>query len=127
MAERELRYIVLKLKDVEKLPKRRRDQLDAICGEVKDIREERGAMRDGMCIVVEKDWPEYEPTLAAILARMDRETACTDDGYCHDCEDVRHCGTIKRCVFGKRPTVGVGGLDHQTFSHDAPLGKEPQQ
>lgn len=29
-----------------------------------------------------------------------------DDGYCSDCEDVRHCGTLKKCLYGKRPVAG---------------------
>lgn len=29
------------------------------------------------------------------------------DGYCHDCEDVRHCGTVRKCLHGKPGTPGV--------------------
>jgi hypothetical protein len=80
MAELENRYLVLKNKDLDKLPKRQRDALYRICTAVRAIRHERGADRDGSCIVVEKDWPEYEPTLAAILARVDRDAASPDGG-----------------------------------------------
>lgn len=31
----------------------------------------------------------------------------SDDGYCHDCEDVRYCGTMGKCLLGKRAVVGV--------------------
>lgn len=74
-AKLEERYLVLKLKDVGRLPKRQRETLYRICTAVRAMRIERGAHPDNACIVVEKDWPEYEPTLAAILARADREVA----------------------------------------------------
>lgn len=75
MAELEQRYIVLKLKDVKKLPKRKQLALHNICLAVRDVRDSRGVPRFMSCIVVEESWPEYEPTVAAILSRVDKETA----------------------------------------------------
>lgn len=69
MAELERRYVVFKLKDIEPLPQRVKDALFVVESAVQQARHERGADPDMPCLVVEKDWPEYAPTLAAILAR----------------------------------------------------------
>lgn len=79
-AKLEERYLVLKLKDVERLPKRQRETLYRICTAVRAIRIDRGAQPDNACIVVEKDWPEYQPTLDAILDRVDRKDAAGVEG-----------------------------------------------
>lgn len=67
----EHRYIVFKIKDInEYLNPLERTVL-------RDIRDRIDSERiqDGKdildCIVVERDWPEYGPTLAAISARVD--------------------------------------------------------
>lgn len=71
--KRELRYTVLKNKDVEKyLDGDDILLLVALCDKVTI-----GRYRDGkpamQCVVVEKDWPEYEPTWDAIGKRVDAE------------------------------------------------------
>lgn len=77
--QRETRYVVLKLKDVEHYvtPEGQRD-LDLICAAVNAGRamEERGRLG---CVVVERDWPEFEPTWAAIESRMTGKQAAVSD------------------------------------------------
>lgn len=68
--EREHRYLVIKVKDA-------REYLDAqdqhLLDEISD-RIDLGRIRAGKepleYVVVERDWPEYEPTWAAIEARI---------------------------------------------------------
>jgi len=69
--ERENRYIVIKRSDLpEDLPKVFYDTLLRICDAVD---QERVKRRKTVlkCVVVEHDWPEYEPTWAAIKKRME--------------------------------------------------------
>ena len=68
--EREERYIVFKLSDVEEhFTPGERQQLARLAVVQRAGRSEAGKplLR---CVVVEKDWPEYEPTWKAIEARM---------------------------------------------------------
>ena len=67
--EREYRYLVIKVKDARKyLDAEDQHALEEIADRI-----ERGRIADGkealLCVVVEHDWPEYEPTWAAIEAR----------------------------------------------------------
>ncbi len=69
--KREYRYIIIKVKDAkEYLSESDGEQLDRILNRI-----DKGRARDGKlpldCVVVEHDWPEYEPTWAAIAARVD--------------------------------------------------------
>ncbi len=70
---REIRYLVLKYKDIKKyLSNEEKKQLLSItkkiaAGRVHDNR----PMLD--CVVVEKDWPEYTPTWVAIEKRIAEE------------------------------------------------------
>lgn len=66
----ENRYIVLKLKDVDSVPKDLQKALTLIGEAVERARMERGAAFFD-CLVIEKDWPEYEPALAMLSARVD--------------------------------------------------------
>lgn len=67
---REERYVVLKIKDLhEYLPQPLIDHLKSISDEVRAGREMAGK-QPLECVVVEKDWPEYGSTWAAIEARM---------------------------------------------------------
>lgn len=68
--EREERYIVLKITDVlTHLNQSEIDQLRHMQRTVEGGRALAGkpVLR---CVVVEKDWPEYDPTWAAIEARV---------------------------------------------------------
>jgi len=72
MAEfkRERRYVVLKIADIEEaLNDEQKRLLDYLCSLTEKHRTMKG--KDLLeCVVVESDWPEYEPTWAAIQARM---------------------------------------------------------
>jgi hypothetical protein len=75
MFQRERRYIVLKNKDVEKyLSGTDMLDLNRVCSKIAV-----GRFRDGrpemQCVVVESDWPEYEPTWEAIKQRMESKDA----------------------------------------------------
>lgn len=71
LMKREIRYMVLKLKDaVAALTYDECKALDAMHAKIEAHRKARGA-KMLKCVVVESDWPEYEPTWAAIAARMD--------------------------------------------------------
>ena len=68
--EREPRYIVLKMKDIEAyLPPGSFDLLATLGNAIHE-----GRMKDGKApfnaVVVEQDWPEFEPTWQAIEHRM---------------------------------------------------------
>lgn len=70
--KREERYIVLKISDIisipyfgEKFLNRARDLMETIAW----FREKSGK-KPLHCVVVESDWPEYEPTWKAIEERM---------------------------------------------------------
>lgn len=73
--QRELRYIVLKNRDVQRaLTDCEFAILMKLCRKVEAHRLDSG--RGPFCaVVVERDWPEYEPTWAAIEARVDAEIA----------------------------------------------------
>lgn len=68
--QRENRYIVLKLSDVKGLPEHLGLALDKVLDAVQFKRsfEEKPPLQ---CVVVESDWPEYEPTWQAIEQRID--------------------------------------------------------
>lgn len=70
---REQRYFVLKLKDMrDALSDEQRNTLYDLWRRVEGYRVAR-SKPPLECVVVEKDWPEYEPTWAAIAARMDSQ------------------------------------------------------
>jgi hypothetical protein len=66
MFEREQRYVVLKLSDIDSV---QRTQLKTIQAYHDKARERRGA-NALECVVVEKDWPEYERTWNLIEQRV---------------------------------------------------------
>lgn len=70
---RELRYLVVKLKDANKyLTPTERDTLERLAAKCS-----LGRIDDGKrileCVCVESDWPEYGPTWAAIEQRVTRK------------------------------------------------------
>lgn len=68
--ERERRYIVLKISDAEQaLSNDDWTDLERIQDRIDFLRKQRGK-GDLLSVVVESDWPEYEPTWAAIESRM---------------------------------------------------------
>lgn len=67
---REPRYLVTKIKDAVKyLSPTERDTLERLSAKCGLGRKDDGK-RNLICVVVESDWPEFEPTWAAIEARM---------------------------------------------------------
>ena len=69
--ERENRYMVLKLSDIEKyLSDDEKQKLCAVDSEINFRRQQddRGLLN---AVVVERDWPEYEQTWRAIEKRVD--------------------------------------------------------
>lgn len=65
--QREERYVVIKVSKMHPHPAFRAKHLNAL------KREHEDALID--CVVVERDWPEYEPTWAAIEARVTGQPA----------------------------------------------------
>ena len=71
--KRENRYFVLKFKDIHSiLDESEHQALHEICNKIElhRLKNDRGALE---CVVVESDWPEYEPTWKAIEERCSGE------------------------------------------------------
>lgn len=94
--EREQRYVVLKIKDIEAagLFPYHINAFNEVCDAVSRARISKGK---GLleCVVVEKDWPEYEPTWAAIANRVDKKDvplheifAGIRERFSHDTEEA---------------------------------------
>lgn len=80
--ERELRYCVLKISDMaEALSFEEIHILHQMYDKVRRYREQRLA-EPLECLVIEKDWPEYEPTWAIIEARVDRQQKLIGEILC---------------------------------------------
>lgn len=70
------RYLVLKRKDIlNSLTDLERHLLHRIAFKVHEYRTGTVGKKPLHCVVVERDWPEYESTWAAILRRMASESA----------------------------------------------------
>ena len=73
--EKEDRYLVIKKSDLNHVLESLNTAFPAaalrtILEQVQEYRMARGASPNMECVVVESDWPEYEPTWAAIEERM---------------------------------------------------------
>lgn len=69
--KRENRYLVIKHKDAARyLTETEQRILNTIAARVHEGRDLDGKP-DFECVVVEHDWPEYEPTWAMIAGRVD--------------------------------------------------------
>lgn len=88
--KRENRYLVIKRNDLaialKILKPELEANLDAVLGVVDMIRKSRGKA-PLCCVVVEHDWPEYEPTWKAIEERVDNtcEHGKLNTEYCLPC------------------------------------------
>jgi hypothetical protein len=76
--KREDRYLVIKKSDLSHVLESFNTAFPAaalrtILEQVQEYRMVRGASPNMECVVVEKDWPEYGPTWAAIEKRMKSE------------------------------------------------------
>jgi len=67
--KREERYMVIKYKDALYLSETDNAHLSRIGKRLEKIRAERGK-QPFKAVIVEADWPEYEPTYQAIEARV---------------------------------------------------------
>ena len=88
--EREKRYLVFKLSDVEEHFTPGEKQQLARLVEVQRVGREEAGKAPLECVVVESGWPEYEPTWNAIEARMTGAQPTPSDEYvgwyCAHCE-----------------------------------------
>lgn len=80
----ENRYLVIKRADIEKyLGFGAQEMLAGVANTIEDARQadKRSPLE---CVVIESDWPEYEPTISALETRIDTETAAEVDNkhYC---------------------------------------------
>lgn len=66
----EQRYIVFKLSDIRKLDDARANMLKDLAEAVVQVRQDAGKP-PLQAVVIEHDWPEYEPTVALLAARVD--------------------------------------------------------
>ena len=68
--KREQRYFVVKVRDAKRyLDDHQLEKLAEIADTISEGRE-KDSIPDVECVVIESDWPEYEPTWKAIEARM---------------------------------------------------------
>lgn len=79
--KREDRYIVFKLSDVEEHFTPGEKQQLARLAEVQQVGRSEAGKPPLECVVVEADWPEYEPTWKAIEARMTGAQPAPSDEY----------------------------------------------
>lgn len=72
--KRERRYIVLKIKDIEAadFSAEELNVFNSYCDRIADTRLNAGKS-PLYCVVVESDWPEYEPVWKMIEDRVDKE------------------------------------------------------
>jgi len=116
--KRENRYLVLKRSDIARyLGFSDQAMLLSLAESIADFRTGEGRI-DLECVVVEADWPEYEPTWAAIEARVDAEASAKGDNkhYCSDGYWWEITGSLKHacCVtFGVYDDV----LESEVFSY----------
>ncbi len=66
---RERRYLVIKLKDAQEFLTPDERAILEILSDVVTRKRRLCGKRELQCVVVESDWPEYEPTWRAIEAR----------------------------------------------------------
>lgn len=89
---RENRYLIFKLSDVETaLTYKEKLMLKTLAQTVDDSRKASGKI-PLECVVVESDWPEYEPTWDAIERRVDAKPGTQNllnkNGQGHDFSDT---------------------------------------
>lgn len=94
--QREDRYIVIKRKDLDRLPMEMRLPFSMALNELAPRLPKRE------CLVIESDWPEYEPTWAAIQARMTGQGAQSDYAAPHQIADALESLEWKGCSIGHK-------------------------
>lgn len=104
--KREHRYIVFKLADFEAIEyfgSKLRSQVEGLAETVAWFRERNGKP-PLECVIVESDWPEYEPTWEAIKKRMTEKPKCNCcerageyNGFGSDGPLLFHCDLPNGC------------------------------
>lgn len=108
--KREERYIVFKLSDLGNSLKG--DEIRRLAREYAEHRKQRGK-EPLECVVVEKDWPEYEPTWKAIEARVTGAQAHPAPSV-PDWTPTAITQTDLHCTYPScESTVGCLGVCHQ--------------
>lgn len=74
--KREERYLVFKYTDLDDLTASYQNSLGDIINQVEFIRATRGKPTL-KCVVIEEDWPEYEPVWKLIEERVDHPNTST--------------------------------------------------
>lgn len=112
--KREDRYIVFKLSDVEEHFTPGEKQQLARLAEVQQVGRSEAGKPPLECVVVEADWPEYEPTWKAIEARMTgaQPAPSVPDGFSR--EDLE---AVADGLDGYEKTVNVGNVTGEGDDH----------
>lgn len=116
--KREKRYLVFKLSDIKQyFDFSDQAVLSALACHIDDRRNADGRP-DLEALVVESDWPEYEPTWAAIEARVDEEAAVEVDNK-HYCDAGKWWQVVPQADRSFRVEVGLHDitLESDTFTH----------
>ncbi len=109
--QREERYVVFKVSDLGNSLKG--DEIRRLAREYAEQRRLKGK-EPLECVVVEKDWPEYEPTWKAIEARMTgaQPAPSVPDGFSR--EDLE---AVADGLDGYEKTVNVGNVTGEGDDH----------
>lgn len=97
------RYIVLKRKDLLRMPKHLMKALEEIVHRAAFERQERG-VPPLWCLCIEDDWPEFQPFTRALKERIDREAR----GAQH-AETVLDLPDVAECTFSAPEPVKAMG------------------
>ena len=117
--KREERYIVFKLSDLGNSLKG--DEIRRLAREYEEHRRLKGK-KPLECVVVEKDWPEYEPTWKAIEARVNgaQPAPSVPDGWKEAAIAWEVCGSLHReYAKGKDPFFKKRQEDFVKHANDA--------
>lgn len=120
--KREQRYFVVKVKDAkEYLDAHQLEKLAEIADTISEGRE-KGGIPAVECVVVEADWPEYEPTWRAIEARVTgaQPAPSVPDGWKEAAIAWEVCASIHREYGkGKDPFFSTRQGDFVKHANDA--------
>lgn len=112
---RETRYYVFKLKDVENWLLPSEQHMLAAIQERLNYGRECVAKAPLKCVVVESDWPEYEPTWKAIEKRMDLKDPKNQCSTCMGDGELMHIAAGYIC-----PDCGGTGLRVDNVTNNQP-------
>lgn len=119
---REERYLVFKRKDCEAcMTTAEREQLIELARKMWAYRKDAGKS-DFDCVVVESDWPEYEPAWAAIETRMTGR-ALTAAEKPEAVELGTFTGQIEKCESHPAPVLTGETPETDSLAYDEPSGR----